>query len=72
MGGRATGERIWAFGHPLQPHWRSARVAISDKGRPAKYATDEERKETKREKTILSTRKKREKEKTENIIFVIE
>ena len=35
------------------------------RGRPTKYATDEERKEAKREKTILSTRKKREKDKAE-------
>ena len=35
------------------------------RGRPAKYATDEERKEAKREKTILSTLKKKEKDKAE-------
>ncbi len=41
------------------------------RGRPAKYVTDEERKEAKRENTLLSTRKKREKDKTENITFEV-
>ena len=41
------------------------------RGRPAKYVTDEERKEAKRENTLLSTRKKREKDKIENITFEV-
>ena len=39
------------------------------RGRPAKYVTDEERKEAKMLKTILSTRKK--KDRTENITLEV-